>query len=202
MNSKKTIVFDFGGVLIDWNPRYLYRKLIEREEEMEWFLENICTSEWNANFDEGHPFEEGVKQLAQKYPEHEELIIAYYQRWPEMLAGEITGTVQILKDIKSANYPVFGLTNWSGETFPIAFERFEFLKLLDGILVSGDEKLVKPDPQIFELLCSRFGIEPEKSIFIDDNRENIEAARKIGFDALHFTAPGRLRENLEMRGIL
>ncbi|HVX25492.1 MAG TPA: HAD family phosphatase [Parafilimonas sp.] len=190
-----TIVFDFGGVLIDWNPRHLYKTLIDDEEQMEWFLKNICTDEWNVQQDKGRSLEEGTAILKQQFPEHAEFIEAYYGRWEEMLNGEIYETVEILHELKN-KFKVYGLTNWSAETFPVALERFNFLKLFDGIVVSGDEKLIKPGKEIFHLLLSRYNLHAENCVFIDDNVRNVQSAANIGFHAIHFTSAENLREKL------
>jgi 2-haloacid dehalogenase len=200
--NQKTIIFDFGGVLIDWNPRHVYRKIFNTEAETEWFLENICTTEWNLNIDKGKPFAAAVKELCAIYPEWSEEIEAFHHRWEEMLGGEIHESVEILKEIQVNGYPVYGLTNWSDETFPIAYERYKFFQTLDGIVVSGREKLIKPDPLIFEILLERFNLRPEDCIFIDDNLHNILAADKLGFTTIHFTSPPQLKRHLQHSGIL
>lgn len=198
----KTIIFDFGGVLIDWNPRYLYRQLFTQETEMEWFLENICTPEWNLKIDCGKPFADSVKELSATHPHWEKEIAAFHHGWEKMLGGEIKESVEILEELQAAGYRIYGLTNWSAETFPIAFERFSFLQKLDGIVVSGTEKLVKPDPAIFEKLLERFNLEAENCLFIDDNLHNTEAAGKLGFETIHFTDPPLLRTELQKAGVL
>lgn len=196
-----TIIFDFGGVLIDWNPRYVFRELFEDEEKMEWFLTNICSDEWNVQQDKGRLLTEGTSMLAATHPEHKELIEAYYGRWEEMLKGEITETVQILHEVRE-KYKVYGLTNWSIETFPIARKRFPFLEVFNGILVSGEEKMIKPDPAIFKLLVSRYQLTPANCVFIDDNIKNVWAAETLGFKALRFTTAGDLRQELQALGVL
>jgi 2-haloacid dehalogenase len=200
--NQKTIIFDFGGVLIDWNPRHVYHKIFKTEAETEWFLNNICTTEWNLSIDKGKPFAVAVKELCVVYPEWSKEIEAFHLRWEEMLGGEISGSVEILREIQDAGYPVYGLTNWSAETFPIAYERYKFLQTLDGIVVSGREKLLKPDSGIYNVLLERYGLKPEDCIFIDDNLHNIEAAARIGFEAIHFTSPSGLRDELQKFMIL
>lgn len=189
------IVFDFGGVLIDWNPRHLYKTLLDDEEKVEWFLKNICTDEWNVQQDKGRSLKEGTEILKEKFPEHTTLIEAYYGRWEEMLKGEISETVEILHELKN-NFKIYGLTNWSAETFPVALERFDFFKLFDGIIVSGNEKLIKPDKEIFYLLLKRYNLHAQNCIFIDDNIKNVQAAAAIGFHAIFFTSAEELREKL------
>jgi 2-haloacid dehalogenase len=203
MTSKyKTVVFDFGGVLIDWDRRYLYRKVIEDNTEMEWFLNNVCSDEWNNLQDQGIPFSETIPALQMKFPEYCDKIAMYETRWCEMVGGEISGSVEILKEIQAKNFPVYGLTNWGADTFPIVFNQFEFLRKLDGIVVSGDEKLVKPNPALFEILIKRYHIDPATCVFIDDNMMNIESAKKIGFKTIRFVSPESLRQDLKLLKIL
>lgn len=197
----QSIVFDFGGVLVDWNPRHLFRKIFSNENEMEQFLKDICTDDWNLQQDKGRLLKEGTDLLIEQYPEKAELISMYYGRWPEMLNGVIEGTVDILKELKE-RYKVYGLTNWSDETFPIALERYDFFKLLDGMVVSGKEKVIKPGLEIFKLLTDRYNIVPNESVFIDDNIKNIEAARSINFNTVHFKNPEQLREELVAMGVV
>lgn len=192
----KTIIFDFGGVLIDWNPRYVYRNFFNTEEEMEWFLGNICTAEWNLKIDAGKSFAESVKELSDIHPHWVKEIEAFHIHWEDMLGGEILETVEILREIQDRGYRVYGLTNWSAETFPIAFERYKFLQTLNGIVVSGEEKVVKPDPAIFRILLERYDLVPGNCIFIDDNLLNVSAARELGFGVIHHITPGQLREEL------
>ena len=190
-----TIIFDFGGVLIDWNPRHLYRTLINDEEKLEWFLKNICTDEWNLEQDRGRSLKAATESLIKKFPAHKDLIEAYYGKWEQMLKGEITETVEILHELKK-KFKIYGLTNWSAETFPVALERFNFLKLFDGIVVSGDEKLIKPDKEIFHLLLTRYNLLAENCLFIDDNIKNVQAAAALGFHVIHFTNSENMKEKL------
>jgi 2-haloacid dehalogenase len=199
---EKTIIFDFGGVLIDWNPRYVYQQIFATREETDWFLGNICTSEWNLTIDAGKPFARAVNELAEKHPEWFRQIEAFHLRWEEMLGGEISESVDILSEIQKEGFRVYGLTNWSAETFPIAFEKYKFLQTLDGIVVSGREKLIKPDPEIFKVLLNRYQLQAGNCIFIDDNPDNINIAAQLGFNVLHFTSSGKLREDLIKSGIL
>ena len=200
--SLDTIIFDLGGVLIDWNPRYLYRKLIADENLMEDFLLRVCNHEWNSQLDAGRSFAEAVRELSSKHPDLEPLIQAYHERWDEMLGAAIEGTVEILENLHAhCDYRLLALTNWSAETFPVARARYSFLNLFDGILVSGHEKLAKPDIRIFDLLKTRYAIAPSRSVFIDDSIDNIDAAKKIGFHSLQFTDPTHLRHELMGIGI-
>lgn len=197
-----TVIFDLGGVLIDWNPRFLYRKIFKTEEEITWFLENVCTPEWNEQQDAGRSFEDATNELLNRFPEHEVPIRAWYGRWKETIQGPIHETVEILEQIKrSNNQRLYALTNWSAETFPWALERFHFLQWFEGIVVSGVEKTRKPFPDFYEILLNRYSIDPERAVFIDDNLKNIEAARILKIDAIHFKAPGQLADELTRRGI-
>lgn len=202
MNDKiTTVVFDLGGVLIDWNPRYLYRELFDDEKEMEWFLENICTSEWNSMQDAGRSFGEATADLLEKHPEHEQMIRAYYDRWEDMLAGPIHDTVELLREVRDSPYRLYALTNWSAESFPVARERYDFLSWFEGIVVSGDICMKKPDPEIFEHLTEVFDIEPRQTVFIDDVPANVHAAEEAGFRAIRFQDPKQLRADLKAMGI-
>ena len=198
----KIIVFDLGGVLIDWNPRHLYRKLIDNEDDIETFLSEVCNSEWNAKQDAGRTLAEATDERIVLFPDKKSLIEAFYGRWDEMLGGEISETVEILRELKSRGEPLFALTNWSAETFPIALQRYDFLHWFDGTLVSGAEKLAKPDPEIFQLLLDRYNLRAQDCLFIDDSKPNIEVATKMGFEAHHFTSPSVLRQYLFKRNLL
>lgn len=195
--SIDTIVFDLGGVLIDWNPRYLYRKIFNTEEEITWFLENICTSDWNEKQDAGRSFQEATEELVLQFPAYEMPIRAWYGRWKETMNGPIHETVNIFKELKeSKRYKIYALTNWSKETFPWALEKFEFLHWFDGIVVSGIENTRKPYPDFFQILFDRHEIDPSRSIFIDDNLRNIEAGRSLGLPSIHYQSPDQLRAEL------
>lgn len=197
----ENIIFDFGGVLIDWNPRYLYRNHFHSESEMEYFLHAICTDEWNIEQDRGRTLAEGTTILQDKFPEHHDLIQLYYDGWEVMLKSDIPETVAILHKVKE-KYNLYGLTNWSAETFPIAYERYSFFKEFKGIVVSGEEKMIKPDKRIFHLLFDRYHVNPEHSVFIDDNLKNIEAAKEIGLHSIHFQTPSQLVKEFEKINVL
>ena len=201
MGNINNVVFDIGGVLLDWNPRHLFRKVFESEEEMEWFLSNICTYEWNVQQDGGKLFSVATAELSEKYPEYSDKIAMYYGRWTEMLGGEIDGTLKIFRALKSAGMPLYGLSNWSHEAFPVAYERYDFMKEFDGLVVSGYEKLLKPDHAIYKVLIDRYSINPSESVYIDDNKPNAEAARELGFHSIHFLSPDKLREELRVLGL-
>jgi 2-haloacid dehalogenase len=197
-----TVVFDLGGVLIDWDPRYLYRKLFDDPDEMESFLAEVTTAEWNAHQDAGRPWTEAIELLVAEHPERRELIEAFHRRWPEMLAGEIQGTVDVLAELRAAGLRLLALSNWSAELFPIARERFDFLAWFEGILISGEVGVNKPDRKIFEHLVERFGIEPATALFIDDSSVNAASAATLGFRAIHFTDAAALRLELVRLGLL
>ena len=198
MPQINTIIFDLGGVLIDWNPKYLYRKIFRSEMAVDYFLNNITTPDWNEQQDGGRSLEEATKLLVDQYPEYTTEIEAFYGRWEEeMLGGAIEGTVDVLKSfIDNPDYKVYALTNWSAETFPFARKKFTFLKWFDGILVSGEENMKKPDPDIYDLITDRFGIDRSRSIFIDDSLRNVNGAEKAGIQSIHFTDPITLKDSL------
>jgi 2-haloacid dehalogenase len=201
--ARNIVVFDLGGVLIDWDPRHLYRKLFAGgEAAMEDFLASVCTHEWNRCQDAGRSFAEGARLLKAEHPNKAELIDAYYARFGEMIAGPISGSVAILAELRDRGVPLYGLTNWSAETYPAALERFAFLGWFRRILVSGEVRLIKPDPRIFALLIERFAIEPQRAVYIDDVQANVAAARPFGIHAIHFTTPAKLREELVELGLL
>jgi 2-haloacid dehalogenase len=190
------VVFDLGGVLINWDPRNLYRQLFDDEEEMEHFLAEVTTSEWNAQQDAGRALSEAVEELAARHPDRRDLIAAYYDRWPEMLGGAIEGTVEILRELRERGVRTYALSNWSAETFPIARPMFPFLEWFDGIVISGEVRMVKPDARIFAHVLERFGLEPGEAVFVDDNAENVRAAQAAGFIGIVFENPGQLRREL------
>jgi 2-haloacid dehalogenase len=193
---RKFVIFDFGGVLIDWNPRHLYRKLLSDENAIEEFLSTTCTHAWNERQDAGRPWSEAVAELIERTPQQRALIEAYWHRWPEMLGGPIEATVAIADDLRRRGVPLYGLTNWSAETFPYARERFDFINWFDGIVVSGEEGVIKPSPAIFRILLERFELDAHDAVFVDDNRHNVDAAAALGFDAHHFRSAATLRSHL------
>lgn len=200
---KKTIIFDLGGVLIDWNPKYMYRKIFETEKSVDHFLQHVCTFEWNEAQDGGRTIAEANQILIDQFPEYQSEILAFYGRWTEMLGGPIVGTVDILRQIsRSTSSRLVALTNWSAETWPHAIERYDFLQLFEGILVSGQEGLKKPDPAIYHLILSRYDIKPQDAVFIDDNLRNIEAAKAIGIQSILFVSPDQLAADLQSLDLL
>jgi 2-haloacid dehalogenase len=203
MTVKQAMVFDLGGVLIDWNPRHLYRKMFDGDEErMERFLSEVCSSEWNARQDEGRPFAEATAELISRHPGQAGFIRAFFDRWPEMVAGAIEQTVEILAELKGAGHQLYALSNWSAETFPHARKRFRFFDWFDLTVISGEIGMVKPNREIFDFLLEKSGRRAEECVFIDDSPANAEAARALGFDAIHFRTPRQLRDDLKERAIL
>lgn len=199
----KNIIFDLGGVLIDWSPKYVYRTIFKTEEEVDWFLDNITTMEWNVEQDGGRLIADANKLLIDKFPEHKENILAYYGRWTEMLGGPINETLEILKQlVDSKKYRMLALTNWSAETFPVAIERYDFLSWFEGIIVSGTEKCKKPEAKIYNILLDRYNVNASECIFIDDNKDNIAKANELGIYGIHFESPQSLSQILNAKGIL
>ncbi len=196
------VIFDLGAVLIDWNPRYLYRKLFADEAALEAFFAEVGLAEWNAHQDAGRPFAEAVAWLVEQYPHHAALIRAFWERWPEMMGGAIEGTVEIMRELRDSGQRLFALSNWSAETYPYAEARFEFLQWFEYVALSGRLKLVKPQPEIFAHLLERIGQPASECIFIDDAPNNVEAARHCGMQAIHFTTPTALRAELGRRALL
>jgi len=197
-----TIIFDLGGVLIDWNPRYVYRTIFKTEEEIDWFFENVATNDWNENQDAGYPIVKATEELIAQHPEWEKEIKAYYGRWTEMLGGPIHETVEIFRQLKKMpGLKTYALTNWSAETFHIALERYDFLHWFDGRVVSGEEKTRKPFAVFYQKLLNRYKVDPAKSLFIDDNLRNVKAAEELGIKGIHFHNPDQLKKELINLGI-
>lgn len=197
----EAVVFDLGGVLIDWNPRYLYRKLFECEEAMELFLREVCNDAWNEKQDAGRTFSEATESLIAEHPDKADLIRAYHDRWPEMLGGSLPRSVAILADLREAVIPLYSLTNWSAETFPIALERFDFLQWFQDIVVSGAEGVIKPDPRSFDILLERSGLPAASLVFVDDRMDNVVGARNAGIESLLFTTADQLHQDLRTLGL-
>ncbi|MCC6298556.1 MAG: HAD family phosphatase [Anaerolineales bacterium] len=198
----KTIIFDFGNVLLEWNPWYVYRRHFDNEDGMKAFFREVDFMAWNAQQDKGRTFKEGVADHAQKFPQYAYLFQAYHDHWKDSIGDAITGTVDILKRLKVKGYPLFGLSNWSAETFPFAREKYDFFDLFDNIIISADVRLVKPEPEIFQLTLEKIGKPAHECVFIDDSLTNIEQAKKIGFVTIHFTSPEQLENKLTQMGIL
>ncbi len=197
MTNIKNIIFDLGGVLIDWNPEYVYLDVFNGDrQKMQWFFDNICTNDWNENQDEGYPMAKATEERVAMFPEYEKYILMFYGRWVDMLGEAIVETVSILERLKQ-HYKIVALTNWSAETFPIALERFEFLQWFEGIVVSGEEKTRKPFDKIYNITLNRFNIKAEDSIFIDDNLRNVKAANALGIHGVHFKDSKLLMKQLK-----
>jgi len=202
-NHIRAIVFDFGGVLLDWNPRYLYRKLFNGDSSrMERFLTEIDFVGWNFQQDKGRPFAVAVAELSAQFPQYADLIKAYSERWEESIAGPIEATVDILQELKRAGYPLYGLSNWSLETYQRVRTKYPFFKLFETILVSGEVQLAKPDPRLFTLFLERIGRLAEECLLIDDSHVNIEAAQQMGFSTIQFESSSQLEQDLQRLGIL
>jgi 2-haloacid dehalogenase/putative hydrolase of the HAD superfamily len=194
-------VFDLGGVFVDWDPMFLFRKLFATEAEAQWFKDTICTLAWNLEFDAGDIFAEGVARLITRYPRYWREIQAFDTRWTETLGALNSGTMAIHDELIAAKVPTFAITNFSWEKWVSCLGVWPFLEKFDGAVVSGLEGLVKPDPRIFRLFCERFGHAPERCVFIDDNEANCVSARAVGMTALHFTSAAKLRGELHALGL-
>ncbi|MBL7815955.1 MAG: HAD family phosphatase [Saprospiraceae bacterium] len=198
-----TIIFDLGGVLIDWNPEYLFKKLIPDDNRRSYFLQNVCTHDWNVEHDAGRPIAEGTALKIAEFPDWETEIRAYYDRWTEMLGGVFDGTIALLRGlVDNPDYRVLALTNWSAETFPIAFARYDFLHWFDGIVVSGEEKTRKPFRDIYEILLSRYEVNPAQAVFIDDAIANVRGAEALGIHAIQFQSAEQLQQDLKSLGVI
>ncbi len=198
MTKIKHIIFDLGAVLIDWNPDYVFKDVFKDEEKLAWFYREICTMDWNENQDAGFPLDKATEERVALFPQYEDWIRMYYGRWKEMLGEAIEGTVQLLKQcVDDPELKVVALTNWSAETFPIALKKFDFLQWFEGIVVSGEEMTRKPFPEIYHTTLNRFNLKAEESLFIDDNIKNIEAARALNINCIHFISPDQLKQELQ-----
>ncbi|MGE5641674.1 MAG: HAD family hydrolase [Byssovorax cruenta] len=198
----KAIIFDFGNVLLEWNPRHVYRRFFQSEEEMEKFLHDVDFTDWNLQQDKGRPFAEGVSELSKQFPQYAELIQAYHDNWIHSIGNSLTGTIEIMKRLKKAGYQLYGLSNWSAETFPMARRKYDFFNLLDDIVISGEVGAIKPEPAIFEIMLKRIGRPASECLFIDDALANIEAARAMGFATVHFQSPEQLENELHLLELL
>ena len=202
-SCRDIVIFDLGGVLIDWNPRHLYRKMFASDEAaMEAFLATVCTHDWNRCQDAGRSFAEGARLLKAEHPDKAALIDAYGARFDEMMPGPIAGSVEILADLQQRGVSLYGLTNFSAETYPPTVARFEFLRWLRGVVVSGEVGVIKPDPRIYEIAIERFAIDPHRAVYIDDVSINAEAAVRFGIHGIHFTSAALLRVELTSIGLL
>ncbi len=198
----QAIIFDFGGVLLDWDPHNVYRRFFDEPRQIDQFLAEVNFPEWNVQQDKGRPFEEGVTELSARFPQHAHLIRAYHEHWEDSIVGPIPGSVEILRALKAAGYSIYGLSNWSAETFPIAYRKYDFFRLLDGYIISGEVRLVKPDPAIFNLMVEKTGCPAGKCLLIDDSAQNIEVARQLGLQTILFRSAPQLGEELRKLGLL
>jgi 2-haloacid dehalogenase len=204
MQNIDTIIFDLGGVLIDWNPDYVFNSVFEGQpDRRKFFFEQVCTPDWNEEQDGGRTIAEANALLIERHPEWKSEIESYYGRWTEMLGGPIQPTVEVFRRLKEeGRFRLYALTNWSAELFPIALERYDFLHWFDGRVVSGEEKMRKPFPEFYQLTLDRFGLQPQTTLFIDDNLRNVEAAAAMGIQTIHFQGAEALEAALRERGLL
>jgi 2-haloacid dehalogenase len=202
MNNIKAVIFDFGGVLIDWNPYHLFRKVMVNDTEIEIFLQEIDFKTWNYEFDKGYSFTKGIEEMCQKYPSRAETIRIFNDRWIETIGGIFDATVDLVKKVKSNGYLVFGLSNWSAEKFAMVRSRYDFFELFDDMAISGIEKAAKPDKRIFKVLLERNSLKASECLFIDDSENNILISRQLGFNGIHYQSSRQLSQELQNRGIL
>jgi len=201
--STDTIIFDLGGVLIDWNPMYVFGNYFDSQEKLDYFFAHVCSSDWNEEQDAGRAIKESTEERIKLFPEWEKPIRDYYGRWTEMLGGPIQETVDIFRNLKQQEgLNFYALTNWSAETFPIALERYDFLHWFDGRVVSGEEKMRKPFPEFYKVLLDRYKVPASAALFIDDNLRNVEAAEKLGIKSIHFRSSQQLNDDLKQLQIL
>jgi 2-haloacid dehalogenase len=199
------VIFDLGGVLIDWDPRHLYRRLFDGDDEaMERFLTEVTSVEWNVQQDRGRSLDAATEELVARHPDREDLIRAYYgtDTWREMISGPIAGTVDVLADLRARGVRLFALSNWSAETFPRVRHEFDFLGWFEGIVLSGQEGIAKPEEAIYRIVLDRHGLTAEDTIFVDDSERNVDQARRMGIDAIVFRDADQLRDELRGRGLL
>ena len=194
----KNIIFDFGGVLVDWNPHYLFDKYFNDINEANYFVDNVCNSEWNAEMDGGKPFEQAVRERSAMFPKYAETLKLYQTNWMDTMGEEIPGMYNLIKSLKENGFPIiYGLTNWSAETFPTVQKTYRIFSLIDNIVVSGEVKQLKPNPEIFYTLLNKYNLKAEESLFIDDNLKNVEGAKAVGINAIRFENAQKLKESLK-----
>ncbi len=196
------IIFDFGNVLLEWNPWHVYRRHFNSEEAMAEFFHEVDFAGWNARQDRGRTFEEGVADHSRMFPQYAHLFQAYHDHWRDSIGSVIAGTVDIVKRLKQKDYPLYGLSNWSAETFPFARETYDFFDLFDDMVISADVGFVKPEPEIFEIILNKIGTPAHECLFIDDSLANVRQANQMGFVTIHFTSPEQLEDDLTRMGIL
>jgi len=196
MPKPSTVVFDIGGVLLDWNPRYLYRKIFDDAQEMEYFLTHICSHTWNLLQDAGRSLGDGVAELSLRYPQYAEQIAVFHSRWLETVDDAIHDSVAILRELQQRGTPLYAITNFNQETFALCRERYDFLNEFQGIVISGEVKLLKPDPAIYLRLLQDHALQADDCVFIDDSESNAKGAQQVGMHGLHYRSPEQLREAL------
>jgi 2-haloacid dehalogenase len=201
-NKVTTVVFDIGNVLIEWDPRHLYRRIFKTSEEIERFLSTICTSAWNLEFDRGRSFSQGVAELVAKHPEHELAIRAFDERWDEMIPGLVPGTLALMERLETRDVPLYAITNFSAEKYAGARVRFPFFDRFRGVVVSGREGVLKPDRAIFDLLVKRYDLQAADCLFVDDSKANVAGAKAAGMEAHHFQGAEGLEAELAVRGLV
>ena len=194
----KNIIFDFGNVLVQWHPELIYKEHFGDEAKAWWFLRHVADNEWRGRIDAGESSDACIRELKAKYPEYVDAVELYRSRWKEMLTDEVPGMRELLLELKSKNYEIYGLTNWSMETFPEARERFGILQMIDRYVVSAEEHLIKPDPRLFQILLDRYQLKAEDCIFVDDNPDNVAAACRMGMHGIHFIGADDLRQKLAL----
>ena len=194
-----TVVFDLGGVLVDWDPRHLYRQVLDSDDEVERFLAEVCTWEWHTQHDLGRPMSETIPELCARHPEHAEAISLWHERYHDMVAGEVPGTADVVRELHAAGVRLLVLSNMPADVLHV-LEPFTWLDLFDGVVVSGKEGVIKPDPAIYRILVGRFGVDPATAAFVDDRPENVEAATALGFIGIRFTDAAALSAALERLG--
>ena len=200
--SIKAVIFDFGGVLLKWDPHKLYRRYFDQPQHIDHFLAEINFAAWNAEQDRGRPFADAVAELSVQFPQYSHLIRAYYEHFEDSIVGPIDGTVELLQDLKQAGYPLYALSNWSAETYPRVRPQYDFFDLFDKIILSGEVKLLKPDPAIFKLALQKINHTAHECLLIDDTEANIYSAKKLGIHTIHFKSAEQLRMELRILGLI
>ena len=198
----KAIIFDYGNVLLEWNPKLVYRRYFDTDEDIDQFLQEVDFMSWNLAQDKGRSFKDGIANHSQKFPQHAHLFQAYHDHWIDSIGGAFWETVEIIKQLKQAGYRLYGLSNWSAETFPYAREKYEFFDLLDDMVISGTVGHVKPEPEIYQLMLDKIGKPAHECLFIDDSLPNIQQANTMGFNTIHFVSPEQLKQKLTEMGLL
>jgi 2-haloacid dehalogenase len=196
-----TVIFDFGGVVIQWDPKRLYRRFLDTDDEILAFLDEVGFAEWNLEQDRGRAWTEAVEELSGRFPHRADLIRAFDEHWEESIGGPIEGTIEIIKRLEAKGYQLVGLTNWSADKFKLSRARYDIFQMFDPIIVSGEERLVKPDPEIFHLTLRRIGRSARECLFIDDSKVNVDAAARLGFLTIHFQSPEQLAADLQKMGV-